>query len=195
MDLYLESMTHDVEPFDHAYSPRCISDALAQELLGWLETEAPWQEKVIDGFYRLEDCQIDKAKLPASLEELRSHRTTEAVRATLGRLFGRTPSGRVMVDAHRLYPGCSLRVHTDAGKNQTQTYRFLIQLNRGWGPAQGGLLMFLDEPAPTEASTRHRYFVPTHGSAVAFAISEKSFHAVSPVVTGTRYTVTYSYEG
>ena len=56
--------------------------------------------------------------------------------------------------------------------------------------AQGGLLMLFRSEAPESV---HSALLPTHGSGFAFEISANSFHAVSSIRTGERYTLVYTF--
>jgi hypothetical protein len=192
--LAVDSLVAETVPFEHAAAPDFVGAELGDRVLSWLETSVSWQEKEIPGFVTLEECNLERVPMPAAIASLRDPATEAALRAMLGRLFGRAPEGKMSLGAHRMKAGTSIRVHTDTDEGQHQTYRVLLQLNRGWSVAHGGLLMFFDEREPAGVSPLHRYFVPSHCSAVAFKITERAFHAVSPVAEGVRYTLTYSFE-
>jgi hypothetical protein len=66
----------------------------------------------------------------------------------------------------------------------------LIQLNRGWDEANGGLLMLFRGP---EVEALDQIVPPTSRSAFGFEISNSSFHAVSQVHQGDRYTLVFSF--
>jgi len=66
----------------------------------------------------------------------------------------------------------------------------LIQFNAGWEVSQGGLLMLFGADTPETLQT---VLLPTHGSGFAFEISAKSFHAVSSIKAGERYTLVYTF--
>jgi Rps23 Pro-64 3,4-dihydroxylase Tpa1-like proline 4-hydroxylase len=93
------------------------------------------------------------------------------------------------VSAHRLVPGQVIRLHNDYIED-AETHRFLIQLNRGWQATQGGLLMLFAEE---DASSLQHVILPIHASGFAFEISPSSFHAVSKVKRGERYTLVYTF--
>ena len=71
-----------------------------------------------------------------------------------------------------------------------ETYRLLVQLNRGWHDEQGGMLMLFSSASPDDV---RRIIRPLHGSAFAFRITPQSFHAVSTVRSGERFTLVYSF--
>ena len=104
-------------------------------------------------------------------------------------------SGQVRIDGGRaksdtrLVVGQTIRVHNDY-IGGAETHRMLVQLNRGWDAANGGLLMLFDSDRAEDVSA---VIIPRHGSALAFAISPKSFHAVSTIVSGARFTLVYTF--
>ena len=88
-------------------------------------------------------------------------------------------------------PGQRIRLHNDfiAG---AETHRLMIQLNQGWKDENGGFLLFFNS---ADASDLHKVFRPVHNSAVGFAISPESYHAVSTLHAGERFTLVYSFYG
>jgi Rps23 Pro-64 3,4-dihydroxylase Tpa1-like proline 4-hydroxylase len=94
------------------------------------------------------------------------------------------------ITAHKLVPGQTIRVHNDYLDNR-ETHRLLMQFNRGWEDAQGGLLMLFGSASREDV---RRILRPVDGSAMAFPISPQSFHAVSTVRHGHRYTLVYSFK-
>ena len=98
-------------------------------------------------------------------------------------------SERIDITAHQLVPGQRIRLHNDFIPGY-ETHRLLIQLNQGWDVANGGLLMFFNSADPADI---HKIFLPLHNSAVVFAISASSYHAVTPLSGGERFTLVYSF--
>ena len=95
----------------------------------------------------------------------------------------------VEVTAHKLVPDQTIRVHNDYIVGG-ESHRLLLQLNRGWEPSNGGYLMFFGGPEPETVS---EVIEPINGSVQAFSISPRSYHAVSTVHRGERFTVVYSF--
>ena len=83
----------------------------------------------------------------------------------------------------------TIRIHNDYLDGE-ETHRLLIQLNAGWDRKQGGLLMLFGDKRPESLA---RTIVPTHGSGFAFEISQASFHAVSSITDGERFTLVYTF--
>jgi Rps23 Pro-64 3,4-dihydroxylase Tpa1-like proline 4-hydroxylase len=95
----------------------------------------------------------------------------------------------VDVSAHKLTLGQTIRIHNDAIEGE-ETHRVLIQLNDRWSIANGGLLMLFGSRAPEDLRS---VIEPTHGSGFAFEISDRSFHAVSTINAGERFTLVFTF--
>ena len=79
--------------------------------------------------------------------------------------------------AHKLTPGQRIRQHNDFIPNN-ETHRLTVQVNRGLDTAAGGWFVLFSGPEPANI---HKVLLPGHNSALGFAISRSSFHAVSSV--------------
>lgn len=176
------------EPFPYAVSPRAFKDEISLDVLGWLETEAPWKLVETD-FYEQFEFSFDDARTPERLMFLRDEEFLDALRTEVQRLMGVSLGGRVDATAHRLVPGQRIRIHNDFLPNG-ETHRLLIQLNRGWREDDGGFLLFFNSP---DLADVHKVFRPVHNSAVVFAISPDSNHAVTTMHQSERFTLVYSF--
>ena len=176
------------EPFPYAVSSRAFREDISFDILEWLEAEAPWKLVETD-FYEQFEFNFADAHLPDQLTFLQDEKFFDALKAEIQKLSGKHLSGRIDATAHRLIPGQRIRIHNDfldGGEN----YRLLIQLNRGWQDGDGGFLLFFNSPDPADV---HKVFRPAHNSAIAFAISPNSNHAVTTIHYSERYTLVYSF--
>lgn len=175
-------------PFAHCGWDRLLPDADADRVLDWLET-APWRLR-IEHFYEQHEFSLLAFPPPPSLGALVSEATISDIAIGLRRAFENDrPLVLVDIAAHRLIAGQTIRVHNDF-LGSDETHRLLIQFNRGWPVENGGLLMtFASERAEDVVDA----FVPMHGSAFAFEISPRSFHAVSTIRGGERFTLVYTF--
>lgn len=178
------------KPFPHAVSRESFGLAINQRILGWLESEAPWCLVETD-FYEQYEFSLLDIQLPPDLAFLRSPLFLESTRTTMADLFGATLDERIDATAHRLVSGQTIRLHNDyiAG---AETHRLLIQLNRGWNEESGGFLLLFES---ADASDVSKVLRPLNNSALAFAISPDSYHAVSTLQCGERFTLVYSFYG
>jgi Rps23 Pro-64 3,4-dihydroxylase Tpa1-like proline 4-hydroxylase len=181
------------EPFRHFVIHDFLEEERAEAVLSWLEAQVRWNQRSIDDFYETYDIDLRKIPLPDALECLIDEAFLGLLRERVAALLNVGPlAEKIDVAAHKLVPGYKVKIHTDFGATK-QSQRLLIQLNRGWTAANGGLLMLFDEEFPAAASPNHKYYLPRHRSAFGFEISPTSFHAVSPVQQGDRYTLSFSF--
>ena len=179
-------------PFRHFQWSEVISLSGQESLLKWFETSAPWEPHIENGFYDVHDFNVHKAELSNDVEFIRSKETTDFLRHLVSRVFSVELAERVDMQAHRLREKQLIKVHTDFGP-VGQSHRLVIQINRGWRYEWGGILVLLDCERPSDINPKQKYFIPKSGCAVGFEISPTSFHAVSPVISGERYTLQYSF--
>jgi hypothetical protein len=176
-------------PFAHATHPAPLSNAICAAALDWLETTAPWRLRVAS-FYEQWELHLALRDLPEGLQPLLTTETIDALQRLTLAPIAEAPLRMTEVTAHKLVPGQTIRVHNDY-RPRGETHRLVIQLNRGWQDQQGGLLLLFGSASADDV---RRILRPTHRSAVAFAISPRSFHAVSTIQRGERYTLVYSFQ-
>jgi hypothetical protein len=173
-------------PFRYATLTECFTPRTGEHLLEWFEHDAPWIAKRTDFYEQYEFSCWDSAS-PAACY-LTGHDVLDAVGIAMTELFGREFEPRVSVVCHKLVRGHRIGIHNDHLVEE-ESHRLTIQLNRGLADGDGGFLMLFNSGDPSDV---HRVLRPTHLSALAFEISPDSFHAVSEMHGGVRYTIIYS---
>jgi Rps23 Pro-64 3,4-dihydroxylase Tpa1-like proline 4-hydroxylase len=176
------------EPFPHTTTTSLIADDFADAALRWMETDAPWSLRVA-GFYEQWEMHLDAETLPLSLASLVAPATINRLALTMLQPLTRAEAELIEVTAHKLVAGQTIRIHNDYLEGQ-ESHRLLIQLNRGWTDRLGGLLMLFGSARPEDV---RRIVRPLHRSGFAFTISPRSFHAVSTIQDGERFTLVYSF--
>lgn len=135
----------------------------------------------VESFYEQYEFSLLNATLPIQVADLTSGSFVDAMRSLLIRSVGAPQTlNLVDVSAHKLVTGQTIQVHNDFIGGE-ETHRVLIQLNYGWSVDNGGLLMLFGTDRPESVAAA---FLPNHGSAFAFEISPKSYHAVSRIRGG-----------
>lgn len=175
-------------PFAHTTHAAPLPDTLCASALDWMETTAPWRLRA-ESFYEQWELHLDPQDLSESVQPLLAPGTTDTLQRLMLAPIDDAPMRLTEVTAHKMVPGQTIRIHNDY-RPKGETHRLLIQLNRGWTDAKGGLLLLFGSAAAEDV---RRILRPTHRSAVAFAISPHSFHAVSTIQHGERYTLVYSF--
>jgi Rps23 Pro-64 3,4-dihydroxylase Tpa1-like proline 4-hydroxylase len=186
--LDLSAATVRIQPFPCFTVAQVFSEELEQALLTWFESAAPWRLAIMD-FYEQYEFDFKDVNLPESLTPLFSASTLNRLRDNVGALLGASLKPQIDITAHKLNRTQKIRIHNDA-RPDGETHRFLVQLNRGWDAANGGLLMLFHGP---EVETLDDIIPPTSRSAFGFEISNASYHAVSQVHQGDRYTLVFSF--
>lgn len=176
------------DPFPYAITTRTFDDDVSYSILEWLQAEAPWK-LVETNFYEQFEFSLVDADPPSCLRFLTAPIFIASLSTMIEKLFGVSLGERVDVTAHKLIQGQRIRIHNDYIFGG-ETHRLLIQLNHGWKDEDGGLLMFFNSPEPSDV---HKVFRPVHNTAVAFAISSDSNHAVSMIHGSERFTLVYSF--
>jgi Rps23 Pro-64 3,4-dihydroxylase Tpa1-like proline 4-hydroxylase len=177
------------EPFPHTSAPGLIKSDNAESALIWMETEAPWKLK-ITSFYEQWELHLDKSTMPPALQNLICEHTIGRLSQIMLAPITGSALELLEVTAHKLVPGQTIRIHNDYVES-AESHRLLIQLNRGWSDRQGGILMIFGSSQPADI---RRALKPIHCSGFAFEISPHSFHAVSTIGEGERFTLVYSFK-
>jgi Rps23 Pro-64 3,4-dihydroxylase Tpa1-like proline 4-hydroxylase len=175
-------------PFSYFISREAFNPKVAETILDWLETAAPWRLVVAD-FYEQYEFSFWNVELPSQLAFLIQEHSLDEVRNKVGSAFSTNLSKKVNIAAHKLIPGQRIRLHNDFIPGQ-ETHRLLIQLNRRWTDDHGGLLMLFNSAEPSDL---HKVFRPLNNTALGFAVSPQSYHAVSAIRAEQRFTLVYSF--
>jgi Rps23 Pro-64 3,4-dihydroxylase Tpa1-like proline 4-hydroxylase len=176
-------------PFLHATTAQAWEPGLADSVLTWFETSAPWRLRV-ESFYEQYEINLHEASLPEEIAPALSGRTTASLRRRMLAPLTREDLTLTEVNAHKLLPGQTIKIHNDYIGGE-ETHRLLVQLNRSWTDDCGGMLMLFSGPQVENVA---RLIRPRHGSGISFEISPASYHAVSTIRSGERYTIVYSFK-
>ena len=179
------------EPFPHFECPEFLDAAIADALLAWLEAR-PWHSLELDGYEGYSDAPLTASNLPEALSGLVAPDFLVQLRQLMAQFFPIDSSGQVRTTAHRILAGGALSAHTDVSHIRF-THRLLVQLNRGWDPECGGLLCLHAGNPHASPEPLRKTVLPIHRSGFAFEISPRSFHSVTPVLHGERYTLSYTF--
>ena len=189
LEFHTDGALGSVEPFPHLAMPAILSREAADYVLGWLKTSAPWRLRV-ESFYEQYEFSLISEDNSVAARALTRRPLIEVLQRLIRDHFDiRGELTLVDVSAHKLTPGQTIRIHNDSIEGE-ETHRVLIQLNGGWSTANGGLLMLFGSQAPEDVRA---VIEPSHGSGFAFEISERSFHAVSTIKGGERFTLVYTF--
>ena len=176
-------------PFAHFLSVDILREEIADSLLAWLETDAPWRLAVED-FYEQYEFSLRAAGLPSHLKPLVSYSVLSGLRDMMATAFSTHFIDDVDITAHKLVKEHSIRIHNDVLDGDA-THRLVVHLNRDWSEECGGLLVLFGSEDPADIC---KIVKPLHNTAFGFEISQDSNHAVSRVKQGQRYSLVYSFK-
>lgn len=186
---YIKTAKAQRRPFRYFISEQVLSPELAGRLLLWLETGAHWH--LHQGtFFEQYECNLLGLAAPGGFAMLFGQKALDRLKRQMETLLGTELSDLIEVVAHKLLPSQGIGIHNDEPHDDLETHRFILQLNRGWSDENGGHLLLFNSKNPFDI---HAVVSPTHNTGVGFAMSDRSYHAVSDVRHGTRYTVIYSF--
>jgi Rps23 Pro-64 3,4-dihydroxylase Tpa1-like proline 4-hydroxylase len=189
MILSFSNAARSETPFPHLRISEILRHDDADRILLWLQKDAPWKLTVAD-FYEQYEFSLLSSPLTVGMERLIEFDFIKTMTSNMKQSFEIDCNlDLVDVTAHKLISGQTIRIHNDFIGSE-ETHRLLIQLNSGWTAYQGGLLMLFSSDSP---ESLQNVLLPTHGSGFAFEISPNSFHAVSSINTGERYTLVYTF--
>lgn len=181
------------QPFRHFQVTRVLDEELASRLLGWLETTPSFIERTED-FYRSSAFHISPRTAPPGLEDFFSPAYFQALIHIMSESFALSFADQVILSANHYGRGQGTLIHTDyepeGRRNKFSfTHRFLIYLNRGWKPEEGGALGLFSGPDQADLAIT---VPPAHNSGVALEIGPRSYHAVAAVQSGHRYSLNFT---
>ncbi len=175
-------------PFPHFLINDAISSRCQGELLTWLERDAPWRLVETD-FYEQYEFSLLQPGLPDFIGNFAGPSTVKSLSRGVSSIFNVSLKDKVEITVHKLVKNQTIRIHNDFIPGE-ETHRVLVQLNRGWNDSLGGQLMLFSGPEPEQVCD---VIQPLSGSVQGFEISRNSYHAVSTVHGGERFTVVYSF--
>lgn len=135
--------------------------------LQWVEArQAFYLQREID----LKDCPYYKT--------LFDTRVRQEMASAASRFFSVRLGADFDIAAHKMVKGDYIGVHTD-DNSHGETHRMTVTLNDQWAASDGGVLLSLNGGS---LSSIRDAWLPTGNNGFLFEVSERSFHAVTPIV-------------
>lgn len=177
--------------FPYFRLPEFLDEDEAHAILTWFTQGAPWKLRIAS-FYEQYECSLLSIDLPRAIRTFVEDKFVDRVRTELVSHLGALgPLELIDIAAHHLVPNQTIRIHNDY-IGAEESHRFLIQVNDGWSIDNGGLLLLFSSDRPDDVET---VILPVHRSGFGFSICERSFHAVSTIRKGDRFTLVYTFRG
>lgn len=179
-------------PFKHYFNAHAVDAAALNDVLLYMQSDKlQWQFAEKDFYSQYEACFFQKPNLDSCIRKFTNPQFVTEIVELVCKLFLANFLVCTDISAHKLCRGHAIGLHTDAINEDEVYYRVLIHLNKNWSiSSNGGTFIMFDEKK--ECNDNIRFYNPTFGSLLAFEISKNSFHAVSPVLSGERYSIIYT---
>jgi Rps23 Pro-64 3,4-dihydroxylase Tpa1-like proline 4-hydroxylase len=175
-------------PFKHLFVTDVLSPINFSKIDNWLSSESRWRLSR-QKFYEQYEMGFPQVTLPKSTEFIVSPRFLGAVIAGMSKHFQRNFLSRVEVAAMKLTCGQGIGLHSDISYPQRETHRLIMYFGSEEPVSSGGNLVIFSGPTESNVAA---IFPRTPNSAIAFEISNHSYHAVSEVVKGNRLSLVFS---
>ncbi|MFE2302487.1 2OG-Fe(II) oxygenase [Streptomyces sp. NPDC059445] len=187
-------MALSTDPFRHATGQNMLSNEDAERILNWLKVTDEFIPRN-EEFYRSSAFHIGPQNSPACWKDVFSSAMVSTIRLQVQELFKVALRPDVYISANCYRAGQGTLIHTDyqpPGKRDEfyTTHRLILYLNSAWDESDGGRLGLFRSAADT---TPVATVDPISNSGVALEIRPNSFHAVSAIHGGERYSINFTF--
>ena len=194
--VHFDGAVVETSPFRHFTIQNFIDEDVAASLLLWFEQEADWDAKSIAGLGTLSSVDLHTSELGRHLDFLTGEPFLSYVRRQMSELFATELDGFVDLTGNRMMQGQEIGLHNDVSTLPPAfrfTHRLVLYLNHQYSEEYGGALILANALSPSRSARAQKRILPVHRSAFGFEISESSYHAIEPVLKGTRYSLTFTF--
>ena len=194
--VHFDSAVVETSPFRHFTIENFIDEDLASSLLRWFEQEADWNAKSIAGLGTLSSVDLHTSELGLRLDFLTGDPFLSHVRRNMSELFATELEGFVDLTANRMTRGQEIGLHNDVSTLPPAfrfTHRLVLYLNHNYSEEYGGALRLANTLSKSQSAPVQKRILPVHRSAFGFEISDSSYHAIEPVLKGTRYNLSFTF--
>ena len=181
-------------PFAHCTFGSVFSEDTARGLSGLLAERDDWSYRS-EPHYRVRTCHWRPADLPPAMAALLTREVLNGLASRLEDVFGEVFDPDFFVTANKQVPGDGSLVHNDYFEDRSDhpyffTHRLIVYLSPDGRAGRGGVLGLFGSELPSDL--RH-VVEPRFNTGIAMAMGPCSFHAVSAIIEGTRYSLCFSF--
>ena len=175
--MLLQPNHHDY-PFPFFLVNAAFSEEQCAALEQLFSQDIKWQHRDA-AFYRCSLCDVSET-IPTTFQ-------TEIL-AKMREITGLPLVDRVLVTAQRMLPGQAIGIHSDRPLLGYEIARLVVQLNKNWQAAHGGVLeLFSSQEGEVVFSVN-----PEYNKAFGFLLHAQSYHGVTEA-TQPRQTVVFNF--
>ena len=173
-------------PYPHLRLHPVLHPNNAARALRWLQQSNIWRREM-RSFSRHESFALTPDVVPTEAEPAVSPNLLRELRGLLQSRLSVALKPYSLIEAHRTTEQDHIGPHTDEAVHEV---RVALNLNSGWIESYGGVLSLQDRPLHPRKRVD---YCPFHNSATAFRTTATSYHQVSRVKEGPRYTLLYRF--
>ena len=188
MNLNMSLVDIRQHPFHYALFETVFPARLHASILTWLEATRCWNISRTE-FYEQFEFSLDHVVVPPSVKILNKPSFRTELRLRMESYLDTRLSSRIRVLAHKLAPGQHIGIHNDMNRFG-ESHRLTVHINGGLKDVDGGYFILFNSG---DVADVHRILRPISNTAIAFAISPDSHHAVSTQHSGIRYTLVFTF--
>ena len=169
-----------------------LEDSFAAGCLDNIVKMADRWERIKTDFYLQDEYTLkwDDATLMAHLRRLVEVFSSIGMQNWIARSMGCVVALPPTVVAHRLRPGDYIGFHNDY-RSDGEAVRLVLMLGNA-AEESGGVFVALGESEKSEHEVLE-VVIPKHNRLLSFCISRRSYHLVTEVTAGDRYSIIFSY--
>lgn len=181
-------------PFAHCTFSKVFSHEVAHGLSRYLAGWDDWSYRS-EPRNRVRTCHWRPQDLPPAMATLLTGEVLAGLTTRMQDVFGEVFDTDFVVTANKQVPGDGSMVHNDYFADQLDhpfffTHRLIVYLSPDDGGGRGGVLGLFGSEDPKDLL---RAIAPRFNSGAAMAMGPRSFHAVSAITAGTRYSLCFSF--
>jgi len=179
-----------ITPFKYFLAKGIFTSGEINTLLDWFESGAKWKVHKTD-FYEQYELNLSSDLVPTHVRQILNKDFISNIKSSVSELLGVKLQDKIQFVAHKLITNQGIGIHTDCPADETfETHRIIIYLNREFSDDFGGHLILFNSK---NTSDIHRIIRPMNNSAFGFELSKKSFHAVTDIKNGERFSLNLSF--
>jgi hypothetical protein len=177
-------------PYEHHITDQFFSPSALSTLCEDFQTTKSWK-RAVKSFYDQWEINITEEGKCHGFKSLLEKEFLASLVNTSESLFNEKMSDFICIAAHKLVPGQGIGIHNDfVNKPGWPTHRLVVTFCTEYNDDHGGHFVIFnaeDEDSVCEVLR------PVLNGAIAFKISRNSFHAVSEIRKGSRFSLVFSF--
>jgi hypothetical protein len=182
---------------EHVLLDHILTDPEAQTIERLVKGETAWSlnEKHFLSKHDVVWAQHDLGKRQSIHEVAELEILLGIGKSLIEKTYNTVVGTRFEIKATKMVMGQRVDIHNDSpdgARGRTESHRLLYYPNRDYADSDGGHLLFYSDSNACAIIDGVR---PTFNSGVLMRLSDHSYHAVSRVMNGVRYTVAFLYWG